>query len=94
MDPLRLISVITGISSLIGNLIVGLIVWAGKAEVRALDAKMDTMRAEHRAALAEAGMDFYKNVNSKYVATPVFQSELNAIRARLDKVENDVDEVQ
>ena len=69
--------------SILSSIIVGLIAWGVRNE-------MSTLRAEFRAAIAEAGNTFYELVNGKYVRKELH----NEMTARIDRIENRVEDLE
>ena len=89
---------IAAVVSLIGSVIVGLVAWAAKAEVAVLraemalaSAKMETVRVEVRASIAEAVNAFYVRVNGNYVKREVCKTVHAATEDRLVKIEQSVE---
>ena len=63
--------------------VVSLIAWGLRAEVK-------TLRTELRAGLAEAENRFFQRVNGSYVRKELH----NEMAARIDRIENKVDELE
>ena len=97
MNP-QWLTAIAAIVSLIGSALMGLLALAAKAEVAALraeislsNAKLDTVRAEMRASIAEAVNDFYVRVNGNYVKKDVCKTVHAATEDRLVKIEQSIE---
>ena len=92
------LAAIAAVVSLIGSLVVGLVAWGAKAEVATLRAemalgnsKLDTVRVEVRASIAEAVNDFYVRVNGNYVKKEGCKTIHAAVENRLVKIEESVE---
>ena len=85
--------------SLIGSLLVGLLAWAAKAEVATLraemalaSAKVETVRVEVRACIAEAVNEFYIRGNGNYVKKDVCKIAMGGMEDRIVQIRESVDE--
>ena len=87
------LAAIAAVVSLIGSLLVGAIAWAAKAEVATLRAEMalssarlETIRAEVRASIAEAVNEFYVRVNGNYVKKDVCKVAMSGMEDRITQI--------
>jgi multidrug resistance efflux pump len=89
---------VAAVVSLIGSLLVGLLAFAARAEVATLraemalaNAKLETVRVEVRASIAEAVNQFYVRVNGNYVNSKLCGAVHAAVEDRFVKVEQSVE---
>jgi chaperone required for assembly of F1-ATPase len=87
------IAAIAAVVSLIGSVVVGLAATAAKAEVASLRAEMalngarlETVRVEVRASIAEAVNDFYVRVNGNYVKREVCKIAMAGMEDRINQI--------
>jgi hypothetical protein len=59
-----------------------------RAEIAMIHAQMETLRAEIRAAIAEASNQFYRHVNGAYTKKDLCKTISESLAERLDKLEN------
>lgn len=88
------IPILAAVVSLVGSTIVGLVGWGARAEVRVLRAemalgaeKMETLKAEIRASIAESVNAFYKQVNGNYIRKELFNAlvdRINGLEVRIN----------
>ena len=60
-----------------------------RGDVSVFRADMSTLRAEVRAGIAEAGLEFYKQVNGTYVKSSLY----GALVGRVDGLENRINDI-
>lgn len=77
------ISLIAAAASFVASGVVSLIAWGLRSEVA-------TLRTELRAGLAEAENRFFQRVNGSYIRKELH----NEMVARIDRIENKVDELE
>jgi hypothetical protein len=85
--------------SIVVSLAGALVVWAARAEVATLraemaltGAKLETVRVEVRASIAESVNAFFERVNGNYVKKDMCKTIHAATEERLSKVEVSVEE--
>ena len=91
--PSEWLVVLAAIVSLVGSVIVGLVAWGAKAEVRVLRAEMalgaekiETLKAEIRASIAESVNSFYRQVAGGYTRKELFNAlvdRINGLEVRI-----------
>lgn len=77
------ISLIAAAASFVASGVVSLVAWGLRSEVA-------TLRTELRAGLAEAENRFFQRVNGSYIRKELH----NEMVARIDRIENKVDELE
>ena len=77
------ISLVAAAASFVASGVVSLIAWGLRSEVA-------TLRTELRAGLAEAENRFFQRVNGSYIRKELH----NEMVARIDRIENKVDELE
>ncbi len=85
--------------SLLGSIIVALVAWGWRAEIGTLraemalaSAKIETVRVEVRASIAEAVNEFYIRVNGSYVKKDVCKIAMGSVEDRIVQIRESVDE--
>lgn len=84
---MQYLPIISTVLSLFVGVVVGLIAFGLRKQVEVIDQKIETVREEFRAQLAEAGNEFFKRVNGNYVRKDLY----NQLSDRVDRVEDRVD---